>query len=280
MPELPEVETTINDLKPFVIGRRIEEVDIFAPNIIARPSAEKFRKGLIGREILNLSRRGKHLIFELDNSQFLIVHMRMTGSLLLKEADEEPEKSVRIIFYLDDRTAIHFRDMRRFGKMWLVEDKNSVIGKLGPEPLEPEFTPGVLAGILNNRKTFIKSLLLDQTRIAGIGNMYADEALYYARIHPLRPANSLTGPEIKRLHGAIQKVLFQGIRNRGASTETYLRPGGVKGEAHLQFQVAHRKGKDCPVCGGPVKRITVHQRGAFFCPSCQRLPEVPDSLRQ
>jgi len=195
----------------------------------------------------------------------------MTGSLLLKEADEEPGNSVRAIIYLDDRTAIHFRDMRRFGKMWLVKDKNTVVGKLGLEPLEPEFTLDALEKILKNRKTAIKGLLLDQTLIAGIGNMYADEALYQARLHPLRLANSLTRAEIKRLHDAIQKVLFQGIRNKGASTETYIRPAGVKGEAHLQFQVAHQKGKDCPVCGGPIERITVHQRGTFFCPKCQKL---------
>ena len=135
-----------------------------------------------------LSRRGKHLIFELDNGRFLIVHMRMTGSLILKPAAEEPEKSIRVIIYLNNGTAIHFRDVRRFGKMWLVKDKDSVMGKLGPEPLDPEFTPEVLAQILDNRKTAIKGLLLDQTLIAGIGNMYADEALYYARIHPLRAA--------------------------------------------------------------------------------------------
>jgi formamidopyrimidine-DNA glycosylase len=271
MPELPEVETTVNDLKPYVLGKRIENVDVFWNGTIVEPSVEKFRKGLIGRKIISLSRRGKHLIFELDNSQFWIVHMRMTGSLLLKPAGEEPAKAVGVIIHLDDRTAIHFRDMRHFGKMWLVKDKNSVIGKLGPEPLEPEFTPGVLEKILDHRRVAIKGLLLDQTLIAGIGNMYADEALYYARIHPLRLASSLTRAEIKRLHQAIQQVLFQGIRNKGASTETYIRPEGVKGEAHLQFQVAHRKGKDCPLCGGPITRITVHQRGTFFCPKCQKL---------
>jgi formamidopyrimidine-DNA glycosylase len=271
MPELPEVETTINDLKPFVIGKRIEKVDILWGGTIAEPSVEKFRQGLIDREIISLNRRGKHLIFEMDNSTFLIIHMRMTGSLILKSNTDEPEKSVRVILYLDDGTAIHFRDMRRFGKMWLVKDKNSVVGKLGPEPLEPEFTPEVLAKILDNRKVAIKGLLLDQTLIAGIGNMYADETLYYARIHPLRLGNSLSKAEIKRLHEAIQKVLIQGIRNKGASTETYIRPGGIKGEAHLQFQVAHQKGKECPVCGGPIQRIVVHQRGTFFCPKCQKL---------
>ena len=271
MPELPEVETTINDLKPFVVGSRIEQVDILWNGTISEPSPEEFRQGLVGRQVINLSRRGKHLLFELDNHSYLIIHMRMTGSLLLKPLDEEPGKFVRAVIYFNNGKAQHFRDLRRFGRMWLVKDKNSVIGKLGPEPLDEAFTPDVLAGILDDRKVAIKGLLLDQTLIAGIGNMYADEALYAARIHPLRMGNSLSRAEIKRLHEAIRQVLQQGIRNRGASTETYLRPGGEKGEAHLQFQVAHQKGKECPVCGGPISRIVVHQRGTFYCPACQKL---------
>ena len=271
MPELPEVQTTINELKPFVTGKRIEKVEVLADKSIAEPSVDRFRKGLLGRKIAALNRRGKHLIFELDNGLFLIVHLRMTGSLIIKPASAELEKFIRVIIYLNGGTAIHFRDVRRFGRMWLVEDRNSVIGKLGPEPLAPEFTPEVLAQILDKRKADIKSLLLDQTLIAGIGNMYADEALYYARIHPLRAANSLNRKEIQQLHTAIQKVLNQGIRHKGASTETYIRPDGSKGEAHLEFRVAHQKGKECPVCGGPVKRIVVHQRGTFFCPKCQKL---------
>jgi formamidopyrimidine-DNA glycosylase len=279
VPELPEVETTLNDLKPAVVGRQIRNVDVLSPATIAEPAGEIFRRGLIGRKVINISRRGKHLVFQLDNSQFWIVHLRMTGSLLLKPSTEAPEKYVRIIIYLDNGTAIHFRDVRRFGRMWLVRDKNKIIGKLGPEPLEAEFTPEVLANILDNRKVAVKGLLLDQTLIAGIGNMYADEALYYARIHPLRPVNSLTKGEIKRLHSAIQKVLLEGINNKGASTETYIRPGGTKGEAHLQFQVAHQKGKECPVCGGPVERIEVHQRGTFFCPRCQKLAKKNSKVK-
>jgi formamidopyrimidine-DNA glycosylase len=274
VPELPEVETTVNDLKPFVVNKKIENVDVLWNGNIAEPSVEKFRQGLIGREIKSLLRRGKLLIFELDNGKFLIIHMRLTGSLLIKKADEEPGKYIGVIIYLNDLTAIHFRDMRHFGKMWLVKDVKAITDKLGPEPFDPEFTPGVLAKILKNRKTAIKGLLLDQTLIAGIGNMYADEALYASRIHPMRAANSLTRPEVIRLHKAIQFVLSQGIRNKGASTETYIRPEGVKGEAHLQFQVAHQRGKDCPVCGGPIERIEVHQRGTYFCPKCQKLKRI------
>jgi formamidopyrimidine-DNA glycosylase len=273
VPELPEVETTVNDLRPGVVGRSIREVRVVTPGTIAEPSADRFRRELAGRKINSLSRRGKYLLFTLDNGEFLIVHMRMTGSLLLRPVDEPPEKAVRAIIYFDNRTAMNFRDVRRFGRMWLVKDPNAIVGKLGPEPLEPEFTPEVLAKILDNRKTVIKSLLLNQKLIAGIGNMYADEALYEARLHPLMPANSLKKAEILRLHGAIQKVLRQGILHKGASTDTYLRPGGTRGEAHLEFQVAHRKGKECPVCCGPIERITVQQRGAFFCPKCQKVPK-------
>ena len=149
--------------------------------------------------------------------------------------------------------------------------KAVVVGELGPEPLLKDFTPAVLGDILKGRQTPIKSLLLNQTLIAGIGNMYADEALYHARLHPLRLAGSLNSKEIAALHEAIQHVLQKGIRNKGASTDTYFRPSGSKGAAHLEFQVAHRKGKECPVCGGLVERITVQQRGTFFCPRCQKI---------
>jgi formamidopyrimidine-DNA glycosylase len=271
MPELPEVQTTINELKPYVEGRRFARVEVLSPSTIAEPGPRQFIQGLTDRQVVSMTRRGKHLIFQLDNGRFLIIHMRMTGSLLLKPETEEPTHSIRVIFHMGDGTTIHFRDMRGFGKMWLVDDQDSVVGKLGPEPLEREFTPEVLAKILDNRKTAIKGLLLDQTLIAGIGNMYADEALFAARIHPLQPANTLRKAEIKRLHSAIREVLEKGIRNKGASTETYVRPEGIKGGAHLQFQVAHRKGAECPGCEGRIERTVVHQRGTFFCPRCQKL---------
>jgi formamidopyrimidine-DNA glycosylase len=271
MPELPEVQTTINELKPGVVGRRIKSVNLLTPGAIAQPSPEQFIKGLTGRKILGISRRGKHLIFGLDNGRFLIIHMRMTGSLLLKLAADEPVNPVRVAINLDDGNAIHFRDIRRFGRMWLVDSVDPVVGNLGQEPLEPHFTADVLARILDNHKKSIKSLLLDQTKIAGIGNMYADEILHAARIHPRQPANSLKKGEVNRLYSAIPEVLQRGIKNKGASTDTYIRPAGTRGEAHLEFQVAHRKGKTCPVCGGPIERIVVNQRGTFFCPKCQKL---------
>ncbi len=271
MPELPEVETTINDLKPDVLGKTIKEVAIPDEHAIANPSPAQFKKQLTGRKIEALSRRGKHLIFKLDDGRYLIVHLRMSGSLLLLHPGEDAGKYVRVTFKLSDGNIVNFRDLRRFGRLWLVDNPDSIVGKLGPEPLEDSFTPAVLKEILKGRKTPIKSTLLNQELIAGVGNMYADEALYHARIHPLQPAGSLTKAEIDRLFEAIQLVLRKGIRAKGASTETYLRPGGVKGEAHLQFRVAHQKGKACPVCGGPIERIVVGQRGTFFCPRCQKL---------
>ena len=270
MPELPEVETKINDLKPFTEGQTVIEVEIPDDHAIAAPAAVQFKQGLTGRTIVKLSRRGKHLLFELDNSRFLIIHLRMTGSLLLVRPGDEPGKYIRVILKLTGGNEIHFRDPRRFGRLWLVDDPQSIVGKLGPEPLAGGFTAALLAAVLKGRQSPIKSTLLNQSLIAGIGNMYADEALYLARIHPLRPAGSLKKNEVERLFEAVQAVLRQGIRRKGASTETYIRPDGTKGEAHLQFRVAHQKGKSCPVCGGPIERIVVGQRGTFFCPHCQK----------
>ncbi len=274
MPELPEVETTINELKPGVVNKRIKAVEVFTPNTISGKTPEQFSQGLAGRRIVDINRRGKFLVFSLDNGYKWIVHLRMTGALILKKESDEVEKFIRVLIHLDNGAAVHFRDVRRFGRMWLVEDELSVVGKLGLEPLSDDFTPAALAGIFKGRATPVKSLLIDQRLIAGIGNMYADEALYEARIHPLQAAESLTASERKRLYEAIRLVLKKGISNKGASTDTYIRPDGNKGAAHLEFQVAHRKGADCPVCGGQVERITVGQRGTFFCPSCQKLRKV------
>ena len=272
MPELPEVETTVNDLKPQLTGLRISSIEVLAPRTIETPSVEEFICCLTGRRIDKISRRGKHLIFSLDNRQILIVHLRMTGSLLIKKSSDLPEKFVRVILRFENGAALHFRDVRRFGRMWLVDNQDVVVGELGPEPLNDEFTPAVLAAILKDRQTPIKGLLLDQKLIAGIGNMYADEALHQARLHPLRPASSLKIKEIAALHEAIRIVLNKGIRNKGASTDTYFRPSGSKGAAHLEFQVAHRKGEECPACRGIIERITVQQRGTFYCPLCQKRP--------
>jgi formamidopyrimidine-DNA glycosylase len=271
MPELPEVETTVNDLRPYVTGHKIIRAEVFTERTVACPSAAEFCRLISGRTILTVGRRGKYLLFELDAGWYWIAHLRMTGSMLVKADDEPAGKMVRALIHLDNRTAIHFQDIRRFGRLWLVRDCNEVTGKLGSEPLSTDFQVKDLQKILAGRPTPVKSLLLDQTLIAGIGNMYADEALFLSGIHPRTPAGTLSGSAVARLHQAIQTVLQQGIKNKGASTDTFYRPDGIKGEAHLQFKVAHRKGETCPVCGSPIERIVVGQRGTFFCPKCQKL---------
>ncbi len=265
MPELPEVETIKNELAPHVIGHTIAGVTLFDDKIVRQPSTEEFCSRLIGQRITNVSRRGKYLIFGLSSSETLIIHLKMTGSLLLNP----PDRFIRAIIQLDDGAKIYFRDPRKFGAMWLVKDKNTVVDKLGPDPLEAGFTAKVLAKALAKRTAPIKALLCDQRLVAGIGNMYADEALFLAKIHPLRPGKSLSQEEIKRLHRAIRQVLSAGITNKGASTDTYFRPSGEIGTAHLQFKVAHRGGESCPVCGTLLERLPIRNRGSYLCPKCQ-----------
>jgi len=273
MPELPEVETIKNELLPHIIGHRITGVTLIWEGIVRQPTASEFRSRLIGQEITGIARRGKYLLFGLSSGDLLIVHLKMTGSLLLKPTSAEPDKFTRAIIHLNKGTSLFFRDPRKFGMMRLVKDDSSIASKLGPEPLEPNFTPQVLAQRLNNRTAPIKALLCDQKVIAGIGNMYADEALFAAKIHPLRSGKSLSPEEVGRLHQAIQQVLWSAIDNKGASTDTYFRPSGEKGTAHFHFQVAHRlSGKFCPNCGTPIERIVVRNRGTYFCPNCQ--PEL------
>jgi len=265
MPELPEVETIKNELLPHIIGRKITGVTLFWDGIVKKPSVAEFCSRLIGQSISGIGRRGKYLIFGLSGGEALIIHLKMSGSLLLKP----PDRFIRAILHLDEGTELFFRDPRKFGAMWLVGDKNAIINKLGPEPLEAEFTPKLLARRLSKRTAPIKALLCDQRLVAGIGNMYADEALFGARIHPLRSGKSLSQVEIERLHHAIRQVLSAAIKNKGASVENYFRPDGQIGTAHFEFKVAHGRGKNCPVCGTAIERIPVRNRGSYFCPKCQ-----------
>lgn len=272
MPELPEVETIKNELMPHIVGRELTGVTLFWNRIVRQPSVADFRSRLIGQKITGLVRHGKYLIVSLTSDDLLIIHLKMSGSLLTSRDSSEPPKYTRAIIHLDKGNSIFFRDPRKFGAMWLVGDKNTIVGKLGPEPLEADFTPQVLAQCLKNRTAPIKALLFDQSFVAGIGNMYADEALFAARIHPLRPGGSLSRDEIEQLHHAIQQVLWSAIGNKGASVLNYFRPGGELGTAHFQFKVAHRGNMPCPNCGTSIQRIPVRNRGTYFCPKCQ--PEL------
>ncbi len=266
MPELPEVETIKNELLPYVVGRTIQGVAIFWDKMVRQPSVPEFRARVIGQVIQGLSRRGKYLFFHLSSGERLVMHMKMTGSLLIDPPDAQ---FTRALFQLDNGAELHFRDPRKFGVMWLAADESAVARKLGPEPLDDDFTEETLAGILRNRKAPVKPVLLDQSIIAGIGNMYADEALFEAKIHPGKPAGGLSGEEVKRLYKAIRRVLRAAIKNKGASVRNYYRPDGNIGTAHAEFRVAHGTGKDCPRCGAPIKRIVVRGRGTYLCPKCQ-----------
>lgn len=269
MPELPEVETIKNELSPWLIGQRFTDVCILDAKIVATGSHDEFRRSLIGQRIEVLSRRGKYLLFRLSSGRTLIMHLRMTGSLLLNPAQDQPY--IRAVFNLCSGHRLFFRDPRRFGLIWLVDDADTVVGRLGPEPLGDSFTANMLALRLMHRRIPIKAALLDQGVVAGIGNMYADEALFAARIHPLRRAADLSCAELKTLCDCVQKVLVAAIDCKGATVDTYLRPDGETGTAHCDFSVAHRGGKPCLMCGSTIERVPIQNRGSCFCPTCQPL---------
>ena len=273
MPELPEVETIKSELSPWVVGQSFTQVTILDTELVCGGSAEEVRRGLIGQKVESLGRRGKYLIFHLSNGQSLIIHLRMTGSLLLNP--KEVERYARAVFHLSNGHRLVFSDRRRLGLMWLVDDANTVVCKLGPEPLDESFTPGILGQRLSRRHISVKAALLDQGIVAGIGNMYADEALFAARIHPLRKADALSPAEVRTLHNCIHRVLQAAIGSKGASVDTYVRPEGELGTAHFDFKVAHRGGEPCPICGCTIERVLVQNRGTYFCPRCQPLSRGP-----
>jgi len=273
MPELPEVETIRNELAPWVVGQSFAQVDICDPKVVCGDSAEEVRQRLIGQKLESLRRRGKYLIFHLSGGRSLIIHLRMTGALLLDP--ENVTRYARAVFHLSNGHRLVFSDRRRLGLVQLVGDADTVVCKLGPEPFDKNFTAKALQDRLSRHRIPIKAALLDQAIVAGIGNMYADEALFAAGIHPLRPADSLTLKEVRTLHRCIREVLRVGIGSKGASVDTYVRPDGKLGTAHFDFKVAHRRGQPCPICGSPIERVVVQDRGTYFCPKCQPLRSKP-----
>jgi formamidopyrimidine-DNA glycosylase len=269
MPELPEVETIKNELARWVVGQSFAGVTISDTRVVCGCSAEQVRHRLIGQKVDKLERRGKYLIFHLSNGNAMIIHLRMTGSLLIDTGEDDLH--VRAAFRLSNGHRFIFSDRRRLGKMWLVDDADVVVCKLGPEPLGKSFTPDVLRQRLSRHHIAMKAALLDQCIVAGIGNMYADEALFAARIHPLTKTDELSARQVQTLHNSIRRILQAAIGNKGASVDTYVRPEGELGTAHFGFKVAHRGGELCPVCGGTIERIVVQNRGTYFCPRCQPL---------
>jgi formamidopyrimidine-DNA glycosylase len=279
MPELPEVETHVRDLAPLLQDHQVVGAQIFWPRTIAEPSPEGFAQRIVGQRFVRFSRRGKYMLLEMDSGDTLIIHLRMTGHLRVEPAESLPDKHVHVLLDLDDGRRLLFQDARKFGRLWLVADPAPVLAGLGPEPLAAEFPIHELAAKLAGRKAPIKALLLDQRLLAGVGNIYADEALHLAGIHPARPAGTLTLEELSRLFAAIRTVLAAAIEDGGSSlgdssVTNYLRPNGAPGNYRSAHGVYDRKGQPCFRCGAPIERIVLAQRSAHFCPVCQPLTGV------
>ncbi len=271
MPELPEVETVVRRIEPHLVGRRILFADIRWARTIALPTPKKFKEQIIGRRVLSVSRRAKFIVAQLDQHYNLLIHLRMSGDLNVKKGKIIAEKHDRLLFALrgkgGEESYLAFNDTRKFGRVWLTDEAEKVLGKLGPEPLSADFTSQWLYENLQKRSRLLKPLLLDQTFLAGVGNIYADEALHIAKLHPLRRSNSVTRQEANALHRAIQSVLTDGIRHSGSSIDWMYRGG----EHQKHFRVYGREGTPCPRCGAEIQKIRVGQRGAHFCPTCQLL---------
>jgi len=294
MPELPEVETVARDLQAWVAGSTIDDVEVRWERTIRHPlPAERFAAELRGATIRRVGRRAKSVLIELADGRVMTVALRMTGALIVAPPGTPDDPYARVIFRLADGRELRYRDVRKFGRIGLWEGGGlrarqraptrargvsesappyrvgQVFARHGPEPLSSRFTAARLADRLRGRSARLKTLLLDQSFIAGVGNIYADEALWRARLHPLRQADSLTLIDVRRLHRAIRSVLRQGIANRGASFADYVGADGEPGANAEQLAVYQRTGEPCLRCGRRIERIVVGQRSTHFCPRCQ-----------
>jgi formamidopyrimidine-DNA glycosylase len=275
MPELPEVQTIVDDLiQAGLVGRTITGCRVTWPRTVAGEAAKDFCRRVAERCVTALGRRGKFIRCDLSGGLCLLMHLRMTGRLVLAPADAPvgPHEHVRLI--LDNGRELRFHDPRKFGRMWLTDDPQRLLGALGPEPLAPDFTAGTLAGRLAGRRRALKPLLLDQGVLAGLGNIYADEALWEARRHPLQPGGSLTSEQIRALHRAVRRVLRRGLTNGGTSLGrgqgNFSATVRGAGENRRALKVFRRTGEGCPRCGATIQRLVVGQRSTHICPQCQR----------
>ncbi len=287
MPELPEVETVCRQLDPELTGRRIEALEVLDARW-CRPMAPKTLERVVkGATIEGLGRRGKYLLLSLNGGQTLVMHLRMTGNLILVEGEQKldpsagrrlyeaerstSERHLRARFRLDDGREVWFTDPRRFGEAFLIDDAElgERFERLGVEPFSEEFTPEALGTMAAGRTVPLKSFLLDQSGVAGVGNIYADEALFRARLHPLSPAGSMRSEHLEALRGAVIAALEAGIDGGGASIDDYRDSRGEKGTMQDEFLVHTREGEPCPRCETEIVRIVVSGRSTYYCPSCQ-----------
>jgi formamidopyrimidine-DNA glycosylase len=287
MPELPEVETVVRQLEPEVEGRRIERLEVLDQRWSRPIPPEQLGDEVSGETIERLGRRGKYILIHLDGERTLVMHLRMTGNLILREGEEvldpsegrrlyESERSteerhLRARFLLDDGRELWFTDPRRFGEAFLLDDSQleERFAKLGMEPFSPEFTPQALGATAAGRTAPLKSFLLDQSRIAGVGNIYADEALHRAELHPLSPAGSMKPEHLEALRNAVVAALEAGIDAGGSSIDDYRDARGERGTMQDEFLVHTREGEECLRCGEAIVRIVVGGRSTYFCPACQ-----------
>ena len=275
MPELPEVETVVRELrKARLVGRRIVRAQTLWAKTIAAPESARFAREIRGLEIRRLSRRGKFIVAELSGDRTLLVHLRMSGHLDVAPGGSRPRRHDRVVWTLDDGRQLRFEDTRKFGRVWLVRDPAQVLRELGPEPLA--ISAAAFAAGLAARARRLKPLLLDQTFLAGVGNIYSDEALWAARLHPRRRSDTLTPALAAELLRAIQTVLRKGIRNLGttfgAGKTHFVLPRGERGRNQEELNAYGQTGAPCSRCGTPIRRILVGQRSTHFCPTCQRAP--------
>ncbi len=276
MPEMPEVQTIVNDLqRAGIVGCQIIKTEIFWPKIVFGRDVETFSKGIQHQTIVDLQRRGKYIIFTLSSGNFLLVHLRMTGRLLLVHGECQDSPFIRLRLQLSHDKSLEYFDTRKFGRWYLVENLDSILGHMGPEPLDTQFTASLLFLMLQKHARALKPLLLDQSFIAGIGNIYVDEALWEAKLHPLTPANKLTKDEALQLYQGICKVLKRGIDSQGTTLGSgktnYYRLDGSKGSHQTQLMVFRRTGLPCFRCGSVIVRQQVAQRSTHLCPACQKV---------
>jgi len=291
MPELPEVQTIVRDLNKSILGLKIEDVWSDAFKIIKKPKKfPDFKKGLIGKKIEKVERRAKNILFRLSGGKTLLVHQKMTGHFLYGEwkmigekwtpkergpLDDPMNRFIHLIFFLNNKKQLALSDLRKFAKIefWDTKELESSKGfnLIGPEPLDKKFTFDKFVDIFKNKKGKIKQVLMDQSVIAGIGNIYSDEILWRAKIHPLKPVKDLTKKELKEIYFFIIDVLKKGVKLRGESFSDFRDLVGEKGNFDIERRVYKRENEPCPVCGDKIKRIKVGGRSAHFCPACQKL---------
>lgn len=279
MPELPEVQTIANILRdggreqPGIVGEKVKKAQVFWHKTVETPKAKEFKKRILGQTILDVGRRGKYICIQLSND-VMLVHLRMSGDLIVGEGNQPLGSHSRLVVYFESGLQLSFNNPRKFGRVWLVKDPESVLYKLGPEPLDKVFTNKEFYFNLQSHKRQVKPLLLDQKFIAGVGNIYADEALNIAKINPLTISNDIDEKNAAKLLKALREVLNAGIERNGASIDWVYQGGGFQND----FRVYQRTDEPCLTCGTPITRIVVGQRGTHYCPKCQPEPRERKSI--